>query len=38
MYLDSLSLLHTQVGYGDLGMYGSLGYEVSVGGSIMNMR
>ncbi len=27
MYLDSLSLLHAQVGYGDLGMYGSLGYE-----------
>jgi len=27
MYLDSLPLLHTQVGYGDLGMFGSLGYE-----------
>ncbi|HEY6231413.1 MAG TPA: CmcI family methyltransferase [Pyrinomonadaceae bacterium] len=27
MYLDSLTLLQMQVGYGDLGMYGSLGYE-----------
>jgi hypothetical protein len=27
MYLDSLSLLEAQVGYGDLGMHGSLGYE-----------
>ncbi len=26
-YLDSLTLLQTQVGYGDLGMHGSLGYE-----------
>ena len=27
MYLDSLPLLEAQVGYGDLGMHGSLGYE-----------
>ncbi|MEW6734676.1 MAG: NPCBM/NEW2 domain-containing protein [Acidobacteriota bacterium] len=27
MYLDSLSPLEAQVGYGDLGLYGSLGYE-----------
>lgn len=27
MYLDSLTLLQMQVGYGDLGMHGSLGYE-----------
>jgi len=27
MYLDSVKLLQTQVGYGDVGMYGSLGYE-----------
>lgn len=27
MYLDSVKLLQMQVGYGDLGMYGSLGYE-----------
>src|SRR5215212_604567 len=27
MYLDSVKLLQTQVGYGDLGMFGSLGYE-----------
>ena len=27
MYLDSLTPLQTQVGYGDLGMHGSLGYE-----------
>jgi len=26
MYLDSVKLLQMQVGYGDLGMYGSLGY------------
>ena len=27
MYLDSLALLQSQVGYGSLGMHGSLGYE-----------
>jgi predicted O-methyltransferase YrrM len=27
MYLDSVKLLQMQVGYGDLGMFGSLGYE-----------
>jgi len=27
MYLDSLTLLQTKVGYGDVGMHGSLGYE-----------
>ena len=27
MYLDSLTLLQMQVGYGDLGMHGSPGYE-----------
>jgi hypothetical protein len=27
IYLDSLGLAETQVGYGDLGMHGSLGYE-----------
>lgn len=27
MYLDQLPLLKMQVGYGDLGMFGSLGYE-----------
>lgn len=27
MYLDSVKLLQMHVGYGDLGMYGSLGYE-----------
>src|SRR5437762_2371922 len=27
MYLDEIPLLDTQVGYGDLGMFGSLGYE-----------
>jgi hypothetical protein len=27
MYLDSCPLLEAQVGYGDLGMRGSLGYE-----------
>lgn len=27
MYLDSCPLLEAQVGYGDLGMHGSLGYE-----------
>src|SRR6185295_6147057 len=27
MYLDSIRLLQKQVGYGDLGMYGDLGYE-----------
>jgi predicted O-methyltransferase YrrM len=27
MYIDSCPLLEAQVGYGDLGMYGSLGYE-----------
>ena len=27
MYLDSLKLLQSQVGYGDVGLYGSLGYE-----------
>jgi len=27
MYLDSLTLIESQVGYGDLGMNGSLGYE-----------
>lgn len=27
MYLDSITLLQMQVGYGDLGMYGTLGYE-----------
>src|SRR5262245_47044380 len=26
-YLDTLSLIEAQIGYGDLGMYGSLGYE-----------
>lgn len=34
MYLDALHPLQVQVGYGDLGLYGSLGYEgkgVSVG-------
>jgi predicted O-methyltransferase YrrM len=35
MYVDSLKLLQTQVGYGDVGMNGDLGYEglpVTVGG------
>lgn len=27
MYLNSLTILESQVGYGNLGMYGSLGYE-----------
>ena len=27
MYLDACSLLEAQVGYGDLGLHGSLGYE-----------
>lgn len=27
MYLDSLALLHSQVGYGSLGLHGNLGYE-----------
>lgn len=27
MYLDTVKLLQMQVGYGDLGMFGSLGYE-----------
>src|SRR5574338_1616244 len=27
MYLDSIKLLQPQVGYGDVGMHGSLGYE-----------
>jgi hypothetical protein len=27
MYLDSLTLIQAHVGYGDLGMHGSLGYE-----------
>ena len=35
MYVDSLTLLQTNVGYGDLGMHGSLGYE---GGSVSVRR
>jgi hypothetical protein len=27
MYLDSVKLLQKQVGYGDVGMFGNLGYE-----------
>src|SRR5262245_59848476 len=30
MYLDQVPLLHMKVGYGDLGMHGSLGYEGQV--------
>lgn len=34
MYLETLSLLHSQVGYGDLGTNGSLGYE----GKVVSVR